>query len=65
MDSDPSTEELRAVQAQREQEEAETAEHAVLPEAQHAAERRSDKAGYLKDKLAEQQAADDDREPRQ
>ena len=59
MDQEPSTEELRIVQAQREAEETERAEQAELPTEEHAAIRRADKAGYLRKKLEEQQAADE------
>ncbi len=51
---DPTTEQLRAVQSAREQEERERAEHAPSDPEQLAAVRRADKAGYLKDKLDEQ-----------
>lgn len=54
MSEDPSTEELLAVQRQRERDE-ETKEHeAVLPDEAHAARRRADKAAYLRQKLEEQ-----------
>ncbi len=51
---DPTTEQLRAIQAHREQEERERAEQAPTDTEQLAAVRRADKAGYLKDKLDEQ-----------
>jgi hypothetical protein len=58
MPEDPSTEELLAVQRQREQDE-ETKEHeAVRPEEAQAARRRADKAAYLSEKLEEQRDAD-------
>jgi hypothetical protein len=58
MAEDPSTEELLAVQQQREHDE-ETKEHeAVQPEEAHAARRRADKAAYLRDKLTEQRDRD-------
>lgn len=53
-EDEPTTEQLRAVQARREQEERERAEQAVTDTEQLAAVRRADKAGYLKDKLDEQ-----------
>lgn len=53
-DDDPTTEQLRAVQADREVEERERAEHAPTDTEQLAAVRRADKAAYLKDKLNEQ-----------
>lgn len=43
---------------EREREQSETAEHAVLPAAKEKAQRRADKAGYLAEKLAEQERAD-------
>ena len=51
---DPTTEQLRAVQSAREQEERERAEQAPTDTEQLAAVRRADKAGYLKEKLEEQ-----------
>jgi len=51
---DPTTEQLRAVQSAREQEERERAEQAPSDTEQLAAVRRAEKAGYLKDKLDEQ-----------
>jgi hypothetical protein len=55
---DPTTEELLAVQKQRQLTE-ETNEHeAVRPEEAQAARRRADKAAYLRDKLEEQRDAD-------
>jgi hypothetical protein len=55
---DPTTEELLAVQQQRQRME-ETNEHeAVRPEEAQAARRRADKASYLSDKLEEQRDAD-------
>jgi hypothetical protein len=52
-DGDPSTEELRRVQRDREQTEAELAQAA--PDAEESAqhERRADKARYLREKLRE------------
>ena len=57
MNDEPTTQELRLDQIQREREEHARAEHASTPEEAHAAERRADKAGYLKEKLAEQEKA--------
>jgi hypothetical protein len=51
---DPTTEQLRAVQAAREIEERDRAEEAPTATEQLAAVRRADKAAYLKDKLDEQ-----------
>jgi hypothetical protein len=51
---DPTTQQLRAVQAEREQQERERAEQAPTDTEQLAAVRRADKAAYLKDKLDEQ-----------
>ena len=56
-DDDPTTEELRAVQADREEAERERAEEAAEPAEARAAERRADKAAYLREKLDEQAEA--------
>jgi hypothetical protein len=48
------TQQLRAVQSEREQDERERAEQAPTDTEQLAAVRRADKAAYLKDKLDEQ-----------
>lgn len=53
-EDDPTTEQLRAVQSEREREERERAEQAPTDTEQLAAVRRADKAAYLKDKLDEQ-----------
>ena len=54
MPDDPTTEELLAVQRQRQTDE-ETKEHeAVLPDEAKAARRRADKAAYLREKLEQQ-----------
>lgn len=53
-DDNPTTQELRAVQADREVEERERAEQAPTDTEQLAAVRRADKAAYLKEKLDEQ-----------
>ena len=51
---EPTTQQLRAVQSEREQEERERAKDAPTDTEQLAAVRRADKAAYLKDKLDEQ-----------
>ncbi len=51
---DPTTQQLRAVQADREIEERDRAEQAPTDTEQLAAIRRADKAAYLKEKLDEQ-----------
>jgi hypothetical protein len=56
-DEDPSTEELRAIQASRESEERERQSEADDPAEAKAAERRADKAAYLREKLDEQAEA--------
>ena len=53
-DDDPTTETLRLEQLQRERAERARAEQAVTDEEQHAADRRADKAAYLREKLDEQ-----------
>ena len=53
-DDDPTTEQLRAVQAAREVQERELADEAPTDTEQLAAVRRADKAAYLKKKLDEQ-----------
>jgi hypothetical protein len=55
---DPSTEELRLEQLQREHAERQAAEATPDPEDAHAHERRADRAGYLREKLEEQAEAD-------
>ena len=50
-DDEPTTQQLRAVQSAREQEQRERAEQAPTDTEQLAAVRRADKAAYLKDKL--------------
>ena len=59
MDDEPTTQELRIEQAQRAREETERAREAPTEAGEHAAKRRADKAAYLRDKLVEQQAADE------
>jgi hypothetical protein len=51
---EPTTQQLRAVQSDREAEERQRAEHASTDTEQLAAVRRADKAAYLKEKLDEQ-----------
>ena len=53
-EDNPTTQELRVRQAEREHEERDHAERAASEPEQRAAERRADKAAYLKDKLGEQ-----------
>ena len=53
-DDEPTTQQLRAVQSEREQEQRARAEQAPTDIEQLAAVRRADKAAYLKDKLDEQ-----------
>lgn len=54
---EPTTQELRALQAGREEAERERAEEADLPQEKQAAQRRAEKAAYLRDKLDEQEEA--------
>ena len=58
----PSTEELRAVQIEREETERELAERAPDETGERAHERRADRAAYLREKLEEQAASDADAE---
>jgi hypothetical protein len=51
---DPTTETLRIEQLQRELAERERADEAVTEHEQRAADRRADKAAYLREKLDEQ-----------
>ncbi|MEY2514253.1 MAG: hypothetical protein QOJ89_1611 [bacterium] len=57
---DPTTEELRAVQAEREQDERGRAAAASSDGDERAAQRRAEKAGYLKRKLDEQAASEEE-----
>ena len=57
-DGDPSTEELRAVQAEREEAERALAERTDDPNAEHTHERRAERAAYLREKLDEQAESD-------
>lgn len=56
---EPTTEALRIEQAEREQDELRQAEQAPTGAGERAAQRRAEKAGYLKDKLDEQAASDE------
>jgi hypothetical protein len=56
---DPTTQELRLDQIQREREEHARAREAPTEAGEQAASRRADKAAYLRSKLEEQQAADE------
>ncbi len=57
--SQPSTEELRAVQAEREEVERSLADVAPDSLAERTHERRADRAAYLRTKLEEQAEADE------
>jgi hypothetical protein len=59
-DDDPTTETLRIEQLQRELSERQRAEEAPTEQEEHAAERRADKAAYLREKLDEQAANPDE-----
>ena len=64
MDEDPTTEELRVAQTERERQEREGAAGSGQEEETEQHERRADKAAYLREKLeeradAEREAADD------
>ncbi|HEX8084210.1 MAG TPA: hypothetical protein VF529_07960 [Solirubrobacteraceae bacterium] len=54
----PTTEELRAVQAEREEAERELADRAPDAREERAHERRAERAAYLREKLDEQAEAD-------
>jgi hypothetical protein len=56
-DQEPTTQELRRVQRDREASEREAARTAPTEDAERAHERRADKAAYLEEKLADQQRA--------
>lgn len=60
MPEDPTTQELRALQARREREERRQAGEAASEEDTQAHERRADKAEYLRRKLAERADAERD-----
>lgn len=55
---EPTTQELRLDQIEREREEHAKAQRASTPDEAHAAARRAEKAAYLKQKLEEQEARD-------
>jgi hypothetical protein len=57
---DPKTEEMRLDQIQRAREEREREHETEERPAQHSAERRADKAEYLREKLAERAKAEDE-----
>ena len=57
---DPETEDLTTDQVHREAIERERARHAELQEEEKAAERRADKASYLREKLEERAASEDE-----
>jgi hypothetical protein len=57
---DPTTQELRAVQRDREATERAAADDAPTEAAERAHERRADKAAYLEERLAEQQRSEED-----
>ena len=57
--ADPKTEELSTEQVTREAIERERARHAELDAEEHAHRRRADKAAYLKEKLEERKAAEE------
>ncbi len=59
-DDEPTTEQLRAVQADRERAEQERAEDAGAPAEKRAHERRAERAAYLRSKLDEQAEALDE-----
>jgi len=61
-DDAPTTQELRAVQHERQVSEQDAATDAPTESSEHAHRRRADKAAYLEEKLAEQERAlgDDD-----
>lgn len=59
-DDDPTTETLRIEQLQRELAERARADQAVTPEEEQAADRRADKAGYLREQLDKQAENPDD-----
>jgi hypothetical protein len=58
MSDEPTTQELRLDQIRKEREQRHAAESASEPAAARSAERRADKAAYLREKLEEQEDAD-------
>jgi hypothetical protein len=59
-DDEPTTETLRLDQLRRELDERDRAQHAETTAEERAAERRADKAAYLREKLDEQAQHPDD-----
>jgi len=59
-DDEPTTESLRLDQVRRELDERDRAQQADSPAEERAAERRADKAAYLREKLDEQAQHPDD-----
>jgi hypothetical protein len=57
-DEDPTTQELRLDQLEREREERRSAGRALAPEEAEQHSRRADKAGYLREKLEERARAE-------
>jgi hypothetical protein len=57
---DPKTEELSTEQVRREMLERERAQHAEQKEEEHTASRRAEKAAYLKKKLGDRAASEDE-----
>jgi hypothetical protein len=57
---EPTTQELRAVQLDREARERAAARDAPTEDAEQAHERRADKAAYLEEKLAEAQRSEEE-----
>jgi hypothetical protein len=58
MDEDPTTQELRIEQAQRERAEREAAADGATPDDTEQHERRADRASYLREKLDERAEAE-------
>ena len=58
MEEDPTTQELRIEQLQRERAEREAAEAGVTPDDTEQHERRADRASYLREKLEERAEAE-------
>lgn len=57
-DEDPTTEELRLSQLEREADERRAAEHGMTPDEAEQHARRADKAGYLRHKLEQRARAE-------
>jgi hypothetical protein len=60
MDEDPTTQELRLEQLQRERAEREAAAEGVTPDESQQHERRAERATYLREKLEERAQAESD-----